>query len=646
MITIQIANGTLDVASEQTIELETTNIRFANGIRDPFTNDFDLPKTQNNIRLLECYNLLDSPNQLYGQQLKPAILTCDGYMMDCYIQVVSVNDDSISVCLYESILPSEVRDKPIKEIIHDTDDTIFVWSVNTKTAYQNDFRRYDYGSAYDNAYAQYHAIKHMNDVIDELGSALGYTFPHTDNDLGLLAQKKTVCPENKRQSLMWTITSADQNFVMVGGQHIVNDVEGWDGKTKVGSSTTTQVTFNRHCTASIHFYITWVKNSGVGDNTFHVQLYKNGQIYDQCLFGTQHFGLRNALITGTWTIPFEDGDTISMKFHSPSTNNPQKKFEAVMCTMDIEYSDYTINDDDYGEELVYCNWHPFIIQWETLTDTLTKVPLDGRQYTFNEYGIYAQPEHTVDVYLPWRGISYFGYWCNISDITVGGLFYSLCWYMGKALRLTPYGLEFGDANQSKVLDAYITEIRPSSDYLGRNNYIIWNKENTVNCTPVSEINSVWLEEVKKLHESEFAEIKRGFLGRARIDQYEIKYEEDDDGHITGSVDYHDIDGTVVMRYQTHENTHSHWNLELIPPHALATLDMETITTATEVEIETFDDEVSDKDYLYLDGRKFMVITVNTDLRKKQSNITALLVPTKDIRINGNHIIDFTDLQRQ
>lgn len=646
MVTIQIENGSLDVGSEQTIELEVTNIRFAEGIRDPFTNDFDIPKTENNIRLLECYNLLDSPNQLYGQQLKPAVLTCDGYMMDCYIQVVSVNDDSISICLYESVLPAEIRDKKVKEVLHDTENTIYVWSTNTKDAYPNDFRRYDYGSTYDKGYAQYHAIKHVNDVIDDLGAAIGYTLPHTDNDLGLLAQNKYVCPENKRQSLMWTITNADHNLVIEGGQHVVNDVEGWNGHTMIGNSTVTSVTFNRKCTATIHYYITWVKKASTGLNTFVVELWKNGQPLTGRSITTQSLGLRNGLMTGTWTIPFEDGDTIQMTFDSPTTSDPQKKFEAVMCTMDIEYSNYTITDEDYGTELKYCNWHPFIIQWETLTATLSKIPLDGRQYTYNEYGIYAQPEYTIDIYLPWRGISYFGYYANISDITVGGLFYSLCWYMGKALTLTPNGLEFVDCNKSKSIDAYINEIRPSSEKLGRKNYIIWNSADTDNSTAVSEIDSVWLEDTKILHESEFAEIKRGFLGRARVEQYQITYEDDEDGNTTVNVEYSEIDGTVVMRYQTHENSQSHWNLELIPPHALQLMDFGDIKTATEVEIETFDTEVSDMDYLYIDGRKFMVITADVDLKTKQTNITALLVPTKDLINNGNHIFDITDIRRQ
>ena len=128
MVTIQLTGGTLDIGSEQAMELEVTAMRFSGGISDAYTNDIDLPKTRNNIQLLECYNLLDSPNQLYGTQIKPAVLTVDGYMLDVHIQVVSVTDDTITICLYQKILPNDLRDKEIRELIRDDDNSIVVWN--------------------------------------------------------------------------------------------------------------------------------------------------------------------------------------------------------------------------------------------------------------------------------------------------------------------------------------------------------------------------------------------------------------------------------------------------------------------------------------------------------------------------------------
>ena len=647
MVTIQIANGQLDVEATQTIELEIEKIRFTEGIRDPYTNDFDLPKTDNNIRLLECYNLLDSPNQLYGTKIMPSVLTVDGYMMNCYIQVVSVNDDTISVCLYENVLPIELRDKRIKDILHDDWHSIWVWSVNTKTAYNDDFRRYDYGSTYNHYYAQYHAIKHLNDIIGRLSSETGLQLPSTDVDLGLLAQNKYVCPESTHQSIMWTVHSEDNNLVLEGGQHVVNDVAGWNGLSKIGESSVTEVSFNRHCTATVNYYITWVKKLTTAHNTFVLNLRKNNAAIYGRQIETELGGYRNGIMTGSFTMDFEDGDVIEITLDSTSINNEQTKFDSLMVNFDIDYSDYDITSEDYGTELVYCGPHPFILGYIAHQNMYDNLPFDGRSVEYKIYrGIDQEPYRYVHIDLPWRGVSYFGYYTNISDITVGELFHSLCWYMGKSIIRTFDGLVFEDCDDAKVIDGYVSEIRPSSDKLGRKNYIIWNGEETANATPLTEIDSIWLEDKHILQESAFAMVQRGFLGRARIPQYDITVTHDDEGNKNVDIQYNEIDGTVLMRYQTAQNTSSHWNLELIPPHSLSTLGFENITSATEVTIETFDDEVSDKDFVYLDGRKYMVISETVDLKTKQTTITALLVPTIDVLNNGNHIIKVKDIQRQ
>lgn len=624
MITIQMAGGMLDVKKDQEIALDWTSIRFADGIRDPYTNDIELPKTHNNIAILDCYNLLDSPNQLYGTKIQPAILTVDGTTIECYLQVVSVNSDTITVCMYEKILPSELRDKQLKEIIRDDDNSIWVWSVNTKTAYPNDFRRYDYGSVYNNKYAQYHPIKKLNDVINTISNETGFNFPTTDSDLGLLAQNKYVCPENKRQVLMWSIHRDNQNLVVAGGQHIVNDVEGWDGLTKIGESDTTQIAFNRTCTARINYYVSWGREYTTGLNTFIVSLWKNNQFLTGTTIVTESIGKRNGLITGHLNIPFEENDVIHMTIDSPTTNNPHRKFDLLNVVWDIEYSDYQITKDDYGTELVYCNSHPYIAGWGP-DDVVWKNWFDGGTYTFYIYNFDGSRSLSddIDITLPWRGVSYFGYWCNLSDITIGGLFHSLCWYMGLKLEYSVNGLQFVPNDSSKSINGIITEILPNSDKLGQKNYILYNGEENDDTTPISEIDSIWLEPTVTLHQSEFAKIYRGFLGRGKIYQYKIQYKEDGDV----DVDYNDIDGTVLMRYQTQDNIHTHWNLELIPLHPINTMGLENITTSTEVTIETFDDEVKDKDYIYLDGRKYMVVNGNIDLKSKKSTITALLVPT-------------------
>ena len=625
-------DGQLDVGTEQDINVEITNIRFAEGLRDTFTNDITIPKTKNNIRILGCYNLLDSPNQMYGNRIQPAILTVDGYMMNCFIQVVSVNEDDISICLYELVLPNELRDKPIREVLRDTWETIFVWSVNTMSAYGNDFKRYVLGNIYDVNYMQYHPVKKVNTILTQLSNATGYTLPQTEDDLVLLAQNKNVCPENPNQTISITLSNdGGQDMVMVGGQHIVNDMEGWDGKMKNAESTIKELTFNRNCSGTFKARISWGRKLISYSNTFEIAMLRNNQFETGWSITTSETGRRNGYIESI-NHPFtvNAGDVIRFQFVSPTTNNPQNKFDIVQLIMDFTWTDYEITDEDYGIELIYCKEHPILYQWGP-NDVVWRHPFDGRTedfYIYNWDGSLNQNE-TFSLNFPWRGYSYFGYFCNLSEMTIGELLFALCWYNGYGITHTDDGgIAWTTTDKSKMIDGNITSIMPSSDYLGQKNYIIFNGQETETTTPLTEIPNIWLEERKTLVEIGFSYVRRGTLGRAWIKQYELKYEYDEDDNITDAdVSFNDIDGQVAFRLQTPQNSNSHFHLQTIPPHEIQSMGLERMTSATQVEIETFDDEVSNKDYLYLDGRKYMVIQTNSDLINKKTTITALLVPT-------------------
>lgn len=626
-------DGQLDVGTEQDINVEITNIRFAEGLRDTFTNDITIPKTKNNIRILGCYNLLDSPNQLYGNRIQPAILTVDGYMMNCFIQVVSVNENDISICLYELVLPNELRDKPIKEVLHDNWETIWIWSVNTMLAYGNDFKRYVLGNIYDVNYLQYHPVKKVNTILTQLSNATGYTLPTTDDDLVMLAQNKYVCPENPEQVISVTLsTDGTDEMVMIGGQHIVNDLEGWDGHSKNSESTIKELVFNRNCSGTFKARISWGRKISSLTNTFEVAMFRNGQYETGWSISTTPTGRRNGYIESI-NHPFtvNAGDILTFKFISATTNNPQNKFDLVQLIMDFTWTNYEITDEDYGIELVYCKEHPILYSWTSESDDYIRHPFDTSPTYFKIYSwdgtLNGNDSFTLT--LPWKGYSYFGYFANLTDMTIGELLFALCWYNGNGITHTDDGgIAWTSTDKSKVIDGEITTIMPSSDYLGQKNYVIYNGQDVDTTTPLTEIDSIWLEERKTIVEIGFSYVRRGTLGRAWIKQYELKYNYDEDDNITGAdVNFNDIDGQVVFRLETHQNSNSPFHLDTIPPHSLQPMGLERMTSATQVEIETYDDEVSNKDYVYLDGRKYMVIQTSSDLINKKTTITALLVPT-------------------
>lgn len=620
MVTIQLADGALDVGSGQELQLEVTAMRFSQGVSDAYTNDFELPKTRNNIRILGCYNLLDSPNQLYGSQIKPAILTVDGYMLDVHIQVVEVTDDAITVCLYQQILPNDLRDKAIRELIRDNEDTILPWLADSMDRYPSWFYEYDYGSVYDAGHAQYHPVKLVNGVIGAISAATGYTLPSVDRRLVMMAQNKYVCPQNRRQVISAQLSSdGGQDMCIVGGQHVVNDIEGYDGESSYMDSSVKEVVFNRDCSGTFKPYISWGKVIASGNNTFGIGMYRNGVLEIGWSFEVTPTGRRNGFMLDLYehSIQVSANDVITFRL-SGTVNNPQRKLEHLQVVLDFNWTDYDITDDDYGNEMMYSGAYPALYGWGT-DGYRWPYWLNGQNSEFRIYSWDGQLYGTFDASLPSRAYSYMGYWCNISDITVGQLFWGLAWLSGQGVTKTDTGIGMTGVERTRAIEGEITAVRPSTERLGRRNYIRWTGEYSPE--PVSVIDSEFLEAEHDIAELPFAYVRNGRYGYGRIDQYDITT--DSDGKY--SVSYSEIDGQVIMNQWS--PTAPHPIPALVAPGMIPGFGFDRMVCATEVDVETFDDQVTDLDYFYLDGRKYMIISVSSDLNDRFSKITALLVPT-------------------
>lgn len=626
-LSIQLEGGSLDIY-KQGIEWEWTDIRFSDGIKDQYSTDVSLPKTVNNMHLLAVSGLLDSTSQLYGSQIRPCVLCIDGVMMDVYMQVVGITEDDISVCLYQRTLPDKVFGKRLNEICHDTPDTIWVWSVNTETAYPQDFPVYRYGSPFNDKYAQRHPTKPLDWVINRINSELqDFTLPTVDSSLRLMGAQKKVCPENPHQVIEGTFTDSD-TLVVVGGQHVVNDVEGWDGLSKVGESTTKEITFNRSVDATIDIYAAWCESGAVGSHTYYLSIYKNGDFVTGIAVQTNLGGLRTGVIhpSHPWQMHFSQGDVLEFGIEGASASNIHNKFKMFSAVFDITYTNYTITDDDYGTDLVYCHKHPSLKTFNpAATDGYDNQWFDGRTVNIYSYAVAdttpISPVTTLT--LPWRGISYIGYWCNIGDIKLKELYFGLCWLYSKKPVRSLDTMTLVDADESAVLsDGAITEIRPSSDVLGKRTTVSWS-DGEGEKTVVS-IDNEWLEDTVSRHESPFVRVEKVAGGLAKVNQYEITGETDEDGNTTYDVEYTEPEGAVLLRYGQYGRL-NRWGL--VPPPEIDPMGLEKLTQCMEADIETYDTEVKDKDYLYYNGRKFMVVEGSTDLSSGKSTITTLLVPT-------------------
>lgn len=609
---IQISGGALDVF-DQSIEWNWKNIRFSDALRDQYTTDIEIPKTARNMELLGVSGLLDSQTQLYGTQIAPCVLCVNGEMVNIYLQVVSITEDRITVCLYERTLPIKDRDRIVGRIVEDDDNTIIAWNTNTLSAYPQWFKEYNYGMPFDPKYAMLHPVKPIGDIVSVIEAGIGVSMPSLPNNWYVMATRKTVCPQNQRQTLEGL--HADGAFHITGGQHVTNDLS-----FSYAMTDTDRITFNRSCRVDISLWVSWkwhgnasgyiipflVTHWKAADGTSDTRVVNlRGDLYTNYI-DTDSFGfdveMDDRLIFGV-----VNGDEMDM----------------VRCVADMRISGYDITDDDYGTEMDYVYRLPRLVVYNYASGGYYYWYFDTTQIDlgFHRRGEAGTKHKYVDT--SWASFAWFGYWANLPELKVSEFLYGLSWLLGKRPVIENGMLRFDPTDTSAVLDnANITEVSPVTDLFGMKNYIRYDGEE--NPQSVTDIDNIWLESEKDLHKSPFGYIMNlgNFNGRAA--QYsDPEYDPDCDGY---SCDFEDV-GFLVWWNVTQ------WgNMTVQSPYIrdipLERMGLDRITQTMQVRIECRDDSVKDKDYVFVNGRKFLVAEGSTDLQTGKSEITALLVPTQ------------------
>lgn len=610
-IGLQVNGTDLDVF-DQTIEWQWKNIRFSEGIRDQYTTDIELPKTARNASVLGISGLLDSPSQLYGGQIAPCVLCVNGEMVGTYLQVVTVTDDRITVCLFERTLPIKDRDRLVGRLVEDNDSTILAWNTNTLAAYPQWFKEYNYGMPFDPKYAMRHPIKPIADISAAIGSTLGLTMPTLPNNWYVMSTRKTVCPQNTRQTLEGVFREG--KFHISGGQHITNDLS-----FSYTLTDNDRITFNRSCRVDISLWVSWKWGSGSGysipfvvnhwrasDSTNHTHVVNlRGDLYT------------NYVNTDTFGFDVEMDDRISFGVVNGSLT------DMVRCVADLRISGYDILDTDYGTEMDYVGRLPRLIVYNYASGGYYEWWFDTTQI---DLGYHKRNEAgTKHKYIDtsWASFAWFGYWANLPDLKISEFIYGLSWLLGNRPVISNGVLSYTDTDTSVVLEkSGITEISPVSDLFGMKNYIHYDGDE--NPHSISDIPNEWLEAEKVLHESPFGYIQNlgNFYGRAA--QYSNPEYDDESGEY--SCDFEDVGFLVWWNVTQWGNmTVQSQYIRDIP---LDTLGLEKITQTMQVRIVCRDNDIKDRDYLYLDGRKYMVVEGSTDLQTGESEITAMLVPTE------------------
>jgi len=614
MVRIQLSNDWLDTYLDEEIQLSWDGFRFQKSLRAGYTNDLNIPKTTKNLSLFRAVGLLDSQTQLFGTKTTTCIVQIGLQMIPMMIQLVGINSTEIKICLYEDTFPEYYKGKTIGELFADGASTIRAWNKDTVSKYPTEFMTYNYGMPYDSEKAQYHPVRSLRNILYNVASQGGYTMPAIPQDYMLLASKKTVCPQNLRQVIEFNQTSMEgDRFKLHGGQQVTNDLS---------MDETEFMTFNRdHVFCDIKVYVLWEKRGIVTQNK-NMFLDVNGQhrYWLPLLTGSANFGYQQFHVTQYGNYEFNEGDTLS--FSMPDID----KLRWVSVIVDITYTTggwfSYISEDDYGTELEYVGRHP---EFRVGEDGYQFIPFDGETHSMLPWG---QPVQTVDL-----SFAYFGYYCNLPEIKVCDLWYSLQWILGGKLSFDHQRLvTLESADTSAVIEGSIIDIRPKTDKLGQKNYIKFKGEDA---KPTFIIPNEWLSMEYTIHENSLRKTYNPNYVVGYIPQYSNPEYDEDFQYWT--CDFNEVEGIVVLNL----------NGNRLEPIELNTFGLENLNQTMEVDIETFTPLLRNKDIIYLDGRRFLVVNGKSSLDNQKTTLTCLLFPEIAKRIKSQQVQQNQDMsQRQ
>lgn len=630
-----MTNGALDVY-EQDASWEWAPVRFSEGLRDAYTTDIVIPKNRNNIWLLDAAGLLDRTRQPCGGKIAPCTLSIGHKNIDAYVEVVSLSDDDINICVYEK----SVENTSLKKWLVDDDSSIWVWNTNSRNAHPSVFKLYWNGIGANSNYSQVHASMPLNDLIDRWSQASGIQIPHADPKHCVVATNKYVCPQNRTQYIEghWTKDSGEY-AVLTGGQHVTNDCSfSW-------SPSETEITFNRACRVKMKCHFSWKKKSTV-TNKFWLSVCKTtpGEPLQAFIYYMHSDLYSNRVETYVKdNLVFREGSTLSVKCWAEHL----KKYDMLNFVLVLTIDDYAITEDDYGNELQYVYRCPRLKVYSndgkfarSTTGPWTEYP-DPYQYVYFDYSMIGYhynktgyPRDTLFHYFQseWGSFAYFGFCCNLQDIELKDFLFGLCWLDKKKVvkhAVVDNGslvnrVDFVNADECREIEGTIRETRISADQLGQNNYVLQKGESQQN--PVSTISNKWLEEHKSLHESPFTHTPRKYGVLGCLEQYSRPEHDPETGEYKAQ--FEEVEGLAIL-----DSGQSDW---LLYRPELSTMDFGKMTQSLGVTIETMSNIPDLVDYVFLDGHKYMVVNVNTDLNTNFSEIDAILVPNENSNIaTGN-----------
>lgn len=266
---------------------------------------------------------------------------------------------------------------------------------------------------------------------------------------------------------------------------------------------------------------------------------------------------------------FNNGDTVRAIVSSRGN---------VEVMMYMYVQNYIVSPDDYGEDINYID----------------------EDVKFSAYG--SIPEVTAASIFQINDVAYqyIGTYCNLEDISVRSLVNSICWHQGKRVSVSGSTVSFVNADVTKNIEADIVSMSPMCDRLGQKTMIAWNggRDGVSLSLP-----NRYLEDEVTIHTSDFYGAGKNGL----VPQYE-----------NGT--FKDIEGIPLMlRYNV---VGVFWRLG--QPSQINSMGLNEITRVMIIEAKTYDN-ISDADYVIIDGHKYMIIEGDRDVETGLTEFTAILI---------------------
>ena len=598
MIKIALMGGMLDVPAQE-ISSSFASMRFAESIPDQWTTDIELPRTARNVSLLGAYGELDR-GQLFGEKIPCFIATERHNDVGC-LTVDRLTEDTITVTVYFGTMPTEILDTKIRDIIaDDATTTVDMVQFSLDTTVRNVGKYLFYSSlqaVYNNAgmvVPPYDPLGlplmpsiNVNHLLSKIGNAIGYTMPYFTEQ--------------------WWITA----------------------KELVGSRNVPAV------------------------NTYGVNL---DGIHEDAIFSCSQDGVSIGTASDKITVKVDQNCTLKIRIGG-KVFAPNPPMGAIRVTSDnAPYADGMITNDttvhiiiDYSFSATAGTVYSWDVESTALYGylsvracTVGQTPQESDEHAtidpklmgrYTEGSVDEEGYKAHNYAYPYICDCYIGTIACLGDVTVKELLTALCWQTGQRIVVDGNTLSFTLPNATKTLrNATLIAFEPVFDKLGRQNKI---KHTDGDVWSFGINNSLLADEVTVQDVKIWS--KRAVRGIEPLNSLYapiFNFNYDDDTQKWEIEMGEDIDGVIIGVLNT-----STWFLRPIgKPSWMGIDELGKVALTT---WQTYED-VSEYDYVFIDGHKYMIVDGTTDEESGLCEFRALEVMNVSAVRGRDFSDDFSD----